>query len=296
MVTGKGGVGKTTVAAALALVSARAGRRTIALEVAGQRRVPALLGHPAAGPPGTEEAVAPGLWASTADPERALAEWATQVVRPRAVVELALRSRAFAAFAAAAPGAKELVTITKAWELSSERRWTRGAVPFQTVVLDAPASGHGLALLSAPATYAEIARVGPVASQARAVDATLSDAGASAIVAVATLEETPVNETLELEVVLRERFGRPPVAIVANAVVRDPLTAAERERLDGALPSSVARALAGRRERARLQAGQLRRLRQGASAPIVTLPHLGAGGVGPGEIAALARRLAAHLP
>jgi anion-transporting ArsA/GET3 family ATPase len=296
VVTGKGGVGKTTVSAALALVAARAGRRTIALEVAGQRRVPALLGHPAAGPPGTEEALAPCLWAATADPERALAEWAGQIIRPRALVELALRSRAFAAFAAAAPGARELVTITKAWELTSQRRWTRGAERYDTVVLDAPASGHGLAMLGAPRTYAEIARVGPIATQARAVAAALDDSRASAVVAVATLEETPVNETLELEETLYERFGRVPAAIIANAVVRDPLTAPERERLDGVLPAPVARALRSRRERARLQAGQLRRLRRGASAPVVTLPFLGAGSVGPGEIASLARELALRLP
>ncbi len=284
------------MSAAVALVAARTGRRAIAVEVAGQRRIPALLGHPAAGPPGTEEPVAPGLWASTADPERALAEWAGQVVRPRALVELALRSRAFAAFVAAAPGARELVTITKAWELTAERRWTRGSQRYDTVVLDAPASGHGLAMLGTPHTYAEIARVGPVATQARAVTAVLEDPARSAVIAVTTLEETPVNETLELEERLRALLGHGPLATVANAVVRDPLDAVQREAIDVELPTPVARALRSRHERARLHRAQMRRLRKGSSTPIVTLPLLGSGGIGPGEIASLARTLAQRLP
>ena len=159
--------------------------------------MPALLGHPAAGSPRAEEALAPDLWATTTDPERALAEWAGQLVRPRALVELALRSRAFAASSRPRPGA-ELVTITKAWELGT-RGAGRAAPAYDTVVLDAPASGHGLAMLGTPRTFAEIARVGPIATQARAVAAALDDPARSAIVAVATLEETPVNETLELE-------------------------------------------------------------------------------------------------
>lgn len=293
VVTGKGGVGKTTVTAALALACARRGRSTIALEVAGQRRVPALLGHPSAGPPGSEDQVAPQLWASTADPERALAEWAGQIIRPRALVELAVRSKAFAAFAAAAPGARELLTITKAWELGSGQRWTSGARRYDTVILDAPASGHGLAMLGAPRTYAEIARVGPVAAQARRVVAALRDPGLSAVVTVATMEETPVNETLELRERLIEQLGRPPVAVVANSVIRDGLSAAALAQLEGSLPAPVERALRSRHERSRLHATQLRRLRRGAT-PVIALPQL-ATALGPTEIAQLSTILARGL-
>jgi anion-transporting ArsA/GET3 family ATPase len=294
VVTGKGGVGKTTVAAALARRAARAGRRVIVCEVSGQRRVPPLLGHPTAGAPGAEEELAPGLWATTADPEGALAEWAGRIVRPRAVVELAIRSRAFSGFVAAAPGARELVTITKAWELGAPRRWTPGNEPYDTVVLDAPASGHGLALLGTPRTFAEIARVGPIASQAREVDALLGDGTRTAVVAVATPEETPVNETLELQDRLEEQLGHGPALIVANGVLRDPMTRADLAAVDAArpaVPHAVRRALEARHERASLQATQLRRLRRGARAPVVTLPFLAAHGLGPDEIEILAGAL-----
>ena len=98
VVTGKGGVGKTTVAAAIALLAARAGLRTIVCRGRRPARIPRLLGRPTAGAPGEEEQVAPELWATTIDPEGALTEWAGQIIRPRraarARAALDARSRA----------------------------------------------------------------------------------------------------------------------------------------------------------------------------------------------------------
>ncbi|MGE5414685.1 MAG: ArsA-related P-loop ATPase [Syntrophomonadaceae bacterium] len=298
VVTGKGGVGKTTVAAALALLGARGGRRTIAAELSGQRRIPALLGHPTAGAPGVEEELSPGLWATTLDPEGALAEWAGRLVRPRALVEVAVRSRAFAGFVQAAPGARELVSITKAWELGERERWLRERRAFDLVVLDAPASGHGLGLLRTPATFAEIARVGPIASQARLVADLLRDPQRCALVLVATAEETPVNETLELQARLEEQLGRGPSLIVLNGLMRDRLSARETETVRGAgtaVAAPVGRALESRRTRAELQATQLRRLRRGARAPVVTLPLLTEHALGPDELGVLAAELGRRL-
>lgn len=295
-VTGKGGVGKSTVAAALTLALSRTGLDTIAAELSGQARLPALLGHPSPGAPGAEVEVAPGTWATTIEPERALAEWAGRIIRPRAVLDLAIRSRAFSGFVAAAPGAPELVSITKAVELSSPERWLPGSPLHDIAVLDGPASGHGVGMLGSPATYAEIARVGPIATQARSVDEILRDPERCLIVTVARPEETPVNETIQLEDALRERLGRGSSLTVVNAVIEESLSDEEAGHARGAAGGSPA-LLAAERQRslASRQAGQLERLRSQSDAPVVVLPDLGPSGATADGVEVLAARLAGWL-
>ena len=279
VVTGKGGVGKTTVAAATALALARSGRDTIAAELSGQARIPALLGGSSAAKPGSESEIAPGTWTTTIDPEGALAEWAGQIVRPRAVLELAIRSRAFSGFVAAAPGASELISITKAAELSARDRWVPGSPLHDVAVLDAPASGHGVALLESPRTYAEIARVGPIATQARAVDELLRDPERCLIVTVAIPEETPVNEAGELAGMIEEKLGRGPSLVVMNSMLDGGLTESEAQAARRSAAPSPALAAADRRlELVRRQEAQLERLRTHSAAPVICLPNLGPSG------------------
>jgi anion-transporting ArsA/GET3 family ATPase len=296
-VTGKGGVGKSTVALAAALAAARDGRRVVLCEVAGQARAAGLYGIDAPRP-GREVQLDEGLWSTTIDPVVALEEWAGRQIGSRRLVGLLTHSNAFAAFVNAAPGARELVAITKAWELGQSERWVKGTRRYDLVVLDGPASGHGVGMLRTPHTFAEIARVGPIATQARKVTALLEDAARSALVAVAVPAELSVSETLDLEERVTGAVGRPLDAVVVNGVVPRRFSAAEVDRLlsrDGEVPAPMAAAARRQHGQASTQQGQLRRLRRHTSAHVTTLPHVAAPHLGLAEVRTLADDLARRL-
>src|SRR4051794_28208090 len=292
-VTGKGGVGKSTVALAAALAAARDGRRVVLCEVAGQARAAGLYGVEAPRP-GRELQLEDGLWSTTIDPVVALEEWAGRQIGSRRLVGLLTHSNAFAAFLNAAPGARELVAITKAWELGRDERWVKGRGGYDLVVVDGPASGHGVGMLSAPRTFAEIARVGPIASQARKVVELLEDPGRSAVVAVALPAELSVSETLELEDRVAGALARPLDAVVVNGVLPRRFSAQDIARVtarDGAIAPPVVAAARRQHGQGSAQQSQLARLRRHASAPVVTLPLVAAPRLGVEDVRELAGRL-----
>src|SRR3954464_8370598 len=188
-VTGKGGVGKTTVAAALGLMAARQGKRTIVCEVAEQERISATFGIAPVGY--TETEGVPGLSAISMDPDRAKAEWLRYQLPSGTLARVLGHSRLFQYLSAAAPGLNELVTIGKLWELAQLERKTAAASAYDLVIVDAPASGHGLAMLRAPLTYADVARVGPIRRQALKIHTFLVDPASTGVLVVALPEEMP---------------------------------------------------------------------------------------------------------
>src|SRR5919201_2141975 len=193
-VTGKGGVGKTTVAVALGLAAARAGKRTIVCEVAHQERMSQAFRREGVGYSETE--LAPRLYAISIDPQRSMEEYLrSQVKAP--FYALVFDNRLFQYFAAATPGMRELVTIGKIWELAQLERRSAKASPYDLVIVDAPSTGHGLGILRTPATFRDAARVGPIRRQANIIDRFITDQKVTGVVTVALPEEMPVNETLE---------------------------------------------------------------------------------------------------
>lgn len=296
-VTGKGGVGKTTIAAALGLAAAARGRRTIVCEVAEQDRVSRAF-HRAGVRPETEVQLADGLWAITIDPQRALEEWLARQLHARALFHALAQSSAFQYFVAAAPGAKEMITLGKVWELAQAERWDRHNPTYDLVIVDAPASGHGVAMLSTPRSYAEIARVGRIRRQADKVRDLLCDGGQTGYLAVATPEEMPVVETLELQERLRGAVGLGLDAVIVNAMYPQRFSGADADALraaagDGHDPDArgALRAALAEYERARTQRAHLRRLRRRAEAPVVTLPFLFEADIGLDAYRRLAREL-----
>jgi anion-transporting ArsA/GET3 family ATPase len=269
VVTGKGGVGKSAVAAALGLVAAGRGLRTIVAEVARRDDVSRALG----GEGMHEEELAPGLHHLSIDPEHAMELYLADQL-PAALADLLGSSRAFSYLAAATPGMRELLTVGKVWELAQDDRRTPGAQPYDLVVLDAPATGHGVAVLSAPRTFAATARVGRIARQGRTIDAMLSDPARTGVVAVARPEEMPVNETLALQDALRDDVGLEVGLVVCNAMLSQRFEAPDVRALDAAPDGPEVRAARHAHARARAQRGQLQRLRRGARAPVITLPFV----------------------
>jgi len=280
-VTGKGGVGKSTVAAALGTAAAARGQRAVVCEVAGVERMPEGLGHAGVGYRETE--MGPNLWAISIDPERALEEYLRDQIGSSTLYNLLFENRIVSYLAAATPGLRELLTIGKIWELAQLERRSPADAPYDVVIVDAPATGHGLGLLRTPRTFRDVARVGPIRRQADIIHSFVTDPRRTGVVCVALPEEMPVNETLELRRTLAGELGMELDAVVVNALYPERFSAAEAERIEtarGANPSpaasaALAAALAEHR-RARTQRTQLRRLRReaGDSLRSVTLPFM----------------------
>jgi anion-transporting ArsA/GET3 family ATPase len=298
VVTGKGGVGKTTVAAALGLLAARRGHRTVVCEVAEQERLAALFG--VAGVGHLERELAPGLHAVSVQPERAKEEWLRHQLKSATLAGVLGGSRLFQYLTAAAPGLSELVTIGKVWDLAQLDRRTGGTV-FDLAVVDAPSTGHGLAMLRAPRTYASVARVGPVSRQAGSIDSFLRDPSSTAVLVVALAEEMPVSETIDFERRLDDELGVAVERVVVNGVYPRRFTGDEAERLrslDGRCsPAARAalRAALAEHERSRGQRAQLGRLRRHVRAPVSTLPYLFDPEIGRQQVERLANELERRL-
>lgn len=280
--TGKGGVGKTTVAYALGLAAAERGKRVIVVEIASQERGAALFGKKPS--EFSERQLAKGLWSISIDPDKMVGEYLETHMPVRAMAGLLRRSNLFNYLAAATPGLPEMVTMGKVWELAQKPRKVKGATrTYDLVVIDSPATGHGVGFLQTPRTFREIARVGPLANQAKRIEEVITDRDISGVSIVARPEEMAVNESMELEATLL----KPPKGssfavdrIFANGVYPDRFTTAERKKVAGVatgvrkVAHPALEAVAEEAERRSSQESQLARLREGTVGSITELPFL----------------------
>jgi anion-transporting ArsA/GET3 family ATPase len=277
-VTGKGGVGKTTIAGGLGLAAARRGAKTLVLDTTGaSARLRSLLGGQDAPRQLEREAdgggrdpiqLTEGLWSASIDPDRALLEW-MQSLGGRVPARMLASKASFQYFAAAAPGVKELVCMAKVCELAG----LSARSDYDLVVLDAPATGHALAMLASPRTFASIARVGPIAAQAQRIQEILRDPTLTGYLAVAQASEMAVTETLDLQHELSEQLGVELAAVIVNATMHRRFTGEELERIASLrgqdqvsarnrLAAAAAAAAHAAHARTRFQHSQVARLRR----------------------------------
>ncbi len=279
-VTGKGGVGKSTVAVALGLRAAAEGRRTIVCEVGSQEHASGVFNRAEVG--FHEVEMAENLWSISIDPDESMREYVLLQLKVRAMRDMMFRSRIFTYLTAATPGLKELVTIGKIWELAQPDRKVKKGRRYDLVVVDAPATGHGIGFLETPRTFANIARVGPIHGQARELDRLITDHAHTGVAIVSLPEEMPVNESAELERALRDEIGISVDRVYMNALYPERFSKDDAERLtalgsadagEGAM-RDAARAAVSEFRRARSQRSQLARLRRRTASPVKTLPFV----------------------
>ena len=295
VVTGKGGVGKSTVAAALALHAAGRGRRVLVCEVNAQERIAPLLG---ARPVGARiRELQPRLHAVNVTPHEALREYGLKVVRFQTIYDAVFENRMVRHFLGIVPGFAELVMLGK---ILHEARATEGGRPrWDLVVMDAPATGHAIQLLRVPQALLDAFPPGPLRSDAEWMRALLLDPARTGIVLTTLPEEIPVNETLELDAEIRSVLGMPRAALVVNAMPDARFGAEDEGRLAelagapepvgaAARAASIAARRLARAERA------LARVRSGIALPCTVLPLLARARWERTAVEALAQALAAE--
>jgi anion-transporting ArsA/GET3 family ATPase len=303
ILSGKGGVGRTTVAAALARAAVHAGKRVLLAQMDSPERLGRLLGHQAGiGPEVTP--VSEGLDAVNMNARQALHEYGIMVLRFEAIYRTVFENRAVRGFLNAIPGLDAYAMLGKAWWHTTERQPDGGGrFRYDLVILDAPASGHAATMLRIPQAIVDTMPTGPLARDAAAMGSLFRDPARSAFVIVTLPEELPARETVELARVVRGDLGLPLGPLVVNgmppAELADPAVRAVLGRLatttgDATLDVTVAGAalLAARRSEAEeVLAG----LRRDPGLPLVELPRLPTTDCGPAEIDELARLLYASV-
>ena len=298
LVVGKGGVGRSTVAAAIAGKCAAQGRRTLLYETNASDRLGPYFGRPPVGEAMAQ--LAPNLWAINATPASALAEYGMMILRWKSVYEMVFENRVSKAFLRAIPGLDDYALLGKAWYHTTEEK--RGAPVWDTVVFDMPASGHSVSMLRVPWVIVDTVPEGPLTRDARTIKAMLCDPARTLAVLVTLAEEMPVNEALELETRLTA-LGIVPQHVLVNQVFprHFPPGAPVSRVLDAlvAEPSSLAPPLAQlaahaelSRDRRALHERYLAELRARARTKVDELPMVFAQSLGPAEIARLGERIA----
>jgi anion-transporting ArsA/GET3 family ATPase len=289
IVAGKGGVGKTTVAAAIARMAADAGLRALIVEIEGKSGLGAAFGT-ADSLEYEEQSLAPNIAARTVTPDFALVEYLEDHGLRRVSKRLA-KSGALEVVSSAIPGIKDILVLGKVKALARDD-------PADVIIVDAPAAGHAITFLASARGLLDAVRVGPILDQAREVNDMLTNAAKCQVVLVTLPEETPVNEVVETAFALEDRVGIKLAPLVVNGVypVLDlDMGAILRDGVDGSDAENLRAAAEFRMHRQKLQAEQIARLRDALPLPQIVLPQLFTSAIGPYEVQTLADAMSGQV-
>jgi anion-transporting ArsA/GET3 family ATPase len=303
LLSGKGGVGKSLVGSALALAAVEQGKKVLLVEIDAPREASRFLGAAPAG--ATETEIRPGLFTINLRPRGVMDEYVRQVLKVSLLADRVLASPIYDRFLTAAPGLKELMILGKIMVLEEERAGWGRKPKYDLLVVDLPATGHGLSMLKVPMAAAKAVPVGPVGANARRVLSLLRDPERTALVIVAIPEEMAVVEAAQFHDSAAHEVGVTSAAAVLNACHERRFTDAEETRilnlsrqdapgsLGGGVPLAsalvAARHHVRRRKLSRFYATRMKRL---LPLPLVTLPFLFREEMGEAEVRLLAERLA----
>lgn len=295
IVTGKGGVGKTTVCAAEALALAAKGKRVLVCMCNAKERLSSMLGSELIGP--EVSSVAPNVWAVNMDPELALQEYGMMALHSKTLFKLLFDNKYVRTFFRAVPGMQEWTLLGKAWWHTTETR-PDGSWLYDIVILDAPATGHGLDMLRVPKIILDVVPPGLLRRDAERAWKMFQDPALCAVVLVTLPEEMPTTETIELAHALRSELQLPIGKIVVNGVLPPLFSNEERAVLidagapGGDAPADVAIAAGFHRAtRERVQAESLHRLSEELPVSPSYLPQLFEDAAQPHAIRELAKRM-----
>ncbi len=232
LVTGKGGVGKSTCSAAIAVAAARDGKRVLLVELGARPVAGELLDGVA--PDHVPQVIArrfPNLWACRLDETRALQEYLLETLRMKSLVKLATENRVLARLWQAAPSVDEMAVLNALWRFEAERD-THGQPRFELIVVDMPSSGHALSMLGVPRGALAMIRGSTLAARARDIDALLHDTARTAICIVTLPEELPVNEAVQLAERLQQNLELSSTHVLINGVTADVFDDGERSTIE----------------------------------------------------------------
>ena len=277
--TGKGGVGKSTISAAMALAAAKRGKRVLVCELNTKERISRLFGRPEVGHEITK--IHENLWAINITPATAMKEYVLMKLRFELVYKAVFENRLVKAFLGIMPGLSELVMIGKVW-FHEQQVDKQGDPVFDIIVVDAPATGHGLFLLRLPQIIVEVVRTGPMHRECRAILDLLQDPERTALNLITLTEEMPVNETIELKAAVDSELDMPPGYLIANGIYPRLFSGHKAEHISTLMRGHHLRddlmgqlLAAGmfRHERCRLQTSYLRLLDRKLNMPMIEVPY-----------------------